>query len=280
VHALEDEGRLFSDAWWLEDRYRYNAVPFQPKTMSPADLQRHCLEARRDFYGWSSILRRSADVVNRSDSFMFRNFFPSTRCSAPTRTSATGIRWETSHGRVRCCACRRRSRSLVEPAGARFACALAAQDDDPAIRQLLRGHALPGDIRLSLEREPDAALATTLGDVHQTLVARDRSTGQIVGVAAIGARRVHQRRANETRVPRALRIDRGCRRVRTVLADGFEFCRTLHEQGDARLYLTSLVADNEVARRLLIRHASGSAPAFVPADRLTTFAIPFRRHGA
>jgi hypothetical protein len=34
------------------------------------------LRARRDFYAWSSILRRGFDAVNRSDAFMFRNFFP------------------------------------------------------------------------------------------------------------------------------------------------------------------------------------------------------------
>ena len=33
-------------------------------------------EARRDFYGWSSIIRRGLDDVNRSDAFMFRSFFP------------------------------------------------------------------------------------------------------------------------------------------------------------------------------------------------------------
>jgi radical SAM superfamily enzyme YgiQ (UPF0313 family) len=73
---LEREGRLLYDRWWLDDRYRYNMVPFQPKTMSPQDLQRSCLEARRDFYGWSSIVRRGFDEVNRADAFMFRNFFP------------------------------------------------------------------------------------------------------------------------------------------------------------------------------------------------------------
>jgi hypothetical protein len=44
--------------------------------MAPHELQRHCLEARRDFYRWSSIVRRGLDAVNRSDPFMFRNFFP------------------------------------------------------------------------------------------------------------------------------------------------------------------------------------------------------------
>jgi radical SAM superfamily enzyme YgiQ (UPF0313 family) len=73
---LEREGRLRHPAWWLAEDYRYNMVPFQPKSMSPEALQRHCLEARREFYGWGSIARRGVDEVNRSDGFMFRNFFP------------------------------------------------------------------------------------------------------------------------------------------------------------------------------------------------------------
>jgi hypothetical protein len=44
--------------------------------MAPEALQAHCLEARRSFYGWSSIIRRGFDGVNRSDAFMFRSFFP------------------------------------------------------------------------------------------------------------------------------------------------------------------------------------------------------------
>jgi radical SAM superfamily enzyme YgiQ (UPF0313 family) len=73
---LQSQGRLLFDQWWLDPRYRYNAVPFQPASMSPEALARHCLEARRDFYAWPSIVRRGLDPVNRSDAFMFRNFFP------------------------------------------------------------------------------------------------------------------------------------------------------------------------------------------------------------
>ena len=43
--------------------------------MSADKLQRHCVEARRPFYAWPSIVRRGLDPVNRSDFFMFRNFF-------------------------------------------------------------------------------------------------------------------------------------------------------------------------------------------------------------
>lgn len=72
---LEKEGRLLYEAWWLDDRYGYNQIPFQPRGMSPEALRTACLEARRKFYSWPSILRRSIDPVNRADGFMWRNFY-------------------------------------------------------------------------------------------------------------------------------------------------------------------------------------------------------------
>jgi radical SAM superfamily enzyme YgiQ (UPF0313 family) len=72
---LEASGRLLYDAWWLDDRYRYNHIPFTPAEMTPTDLQRCCLEARREFYSWGSIFRRGFDRVNRADGFMWRNFY-------------------------------------------------------------------------------------------------------------------------------------------------------------------------------------------------------------
>jgi radical SAM superfamily enzyme YgiQ (UPF0313 family) len=67
--------RLLFDAWWLDDAYSYNQVPFRPQRMTAAEVERGCVEARRSFYSWPSILGRACDPVNRADSFMFRNFF-------------------------------------------------------------------------------------------------------------------------------------------------------------------------------------------------------------
>jgi radical SAM superfamily enzyme YgiQ (UPF0313 family) len=74
-HRLEKEGRLLYDAWWLDERYSYNRIPFQPAGMAPDELQRACLSARREFYGWKSIVSRGFDEVNRSNGFMWRNFY-------------------------------------------------------------------------------------------------------------------------------------------------------------------------------------------------------------
>ena len=58
---LQSENRLLYDKWWLDPRYRYNRIPFQPHSMQPEQLQLACIEARRSFYSWPSILRRSVD---------------------------------------------------------------------------------------------------------------------------------------------------------------------------------------------------------------------------
>lgn len=71
---LAQEGRLLYDAWWLDDAYHYNMIPFLPKRMTPEELQAGCLAARRSFYSLPSILRRSLNHVNRPDFFMFWNY--------------------------------------------------------------------------------------------------------------------------------------------------------------------------------------------------------------
>ncbi|MEK6249287.1 MAG: DUF4070 domain-containing protein [Planctomycetales bacterium] len=58
---LKSEGRLLSDAWWLDPDGCVGDVNFQPKKMSPYQLQQACLGARRVFYSWSSIFSRMTD---------------------------------------------------------------------------------------------------------------------------------------------------------------------------------------------------------------------------
>jgi radical SAM superfamily enzyme YgiQ (UPF0313 family) len=73
---LQQQGRLLYDAWWLDERYRYNDVPFQPSLLSPAELSRRCVAARKRFYSLSSISRRFVHRSNRANGFMWRQFLP------------------------------------------------------------------------------------------------------------------------------------------------------------------------------------------------------------
>lgn len=73
---LAEEGRLVHDAWWLDDGYRYNDLPFRPEGAEPDDVRRGCLAARRAFYGWRSIGRRLVAPANRADRVLGLNYLP------------------------------------------------------------------------------------------------------------------------------------------------------------------------------------------------------------
>ena len=62
---LQEEGRLLSPRWWLDPAGRVGDVVFRPKRVSPQELQRMCLEARRRFYGWGSIMSRLLDCAGQ-----------------------------------------------------------------------------------------------------------------------------------------------------------------------------------------------------------------------
>ena len=70
---LQGERRLRFESWWLDPEYRYNELPFHPKSLSPAQVTDGCVAARRRFYAWRSIARRSAR--HWRDAFVFRNYF-------------------------------------------------------------------------------------------------------------------------------------------------------------------------------------------------------------
>jgi radical SAM superfamily enzyme YgiQ (UPF0313 family) len=72
---LEQENRLLYEKWWLDDTYRFNIIPFQPKNMSPAQLQRGCLDARRKFFNFRNIQDRSFDAANSSPIHLWPVFF-------------------------------------------------------------------------------------------------------------------------------------------------------------------------------------------------------------
>ena len=73
---LQQEGRLQYEAWWLDERYRYNDVPFKTTQLQPEEITRLCVQSRKRFYSFSSIFRRGISATNRADGFMFRQFFP------------------------------------------------------------------------------------------------------------------------------------------------------------------------------------------------------------
>lgn len=67
---LETEGRLSYPAWWLADGFRFNEVPFNPRSMSASELSRRCLDARKAFYSMSNIFSRCRRGKGPADGFL------------------------------------------------------------------------------------------------------------------------------------------------------------------------------------------------------------------
>jgi radical SAM superfamily enzyme YgiQ (UPF0313 family) len=65
---LEADGRLRYPQWWLHDDYRFGQVPFQPVALEATAVEDNCRRARRTFYTWGSILRRSLEFRTNSPS--------------------------------------------------------------------------------------------------------------------------------------------------------------------------------------------------------------------
>lgn len=130
---------------------------------------------------------------------------------------------------------------------------LARRTDEPALRRLLRATPLPGEISVRLEREPCIEHANGVeGERTQILVARAAADEPVVGMAA---RTLLTCFVNgiPTRVGYLgqLRILPRYQGQPALLKRGYAALRELHADGVAPFYLTTIVADNRPARRVL-----------------------------
>lgn len=159
-----------------------------------------------------------------------------------------------------------------------FRLELAGPDDDPAIRQLLAAIAMPGNLSLSYEREPDYFLGCqVLSPFYQVVVARHLPTGQIVAVANRSVRTVY---LNGEPQPfgylSQLRVAPQFR-GRWLVSRGFRTMYTLHADGRAPAYLAAITAGNEEAAGILVRRPRSHFPTFSEAGGLHTLAILLQR---
>jgi hypothetical protein len=149
--------------------------------------------------------------------------------------------------------------------------ALAGPGHDPQLRALLREHAMPGWVRLTLEREPDFFVAAAaMGGVSQTIVALEDD-----GVVGMGCRSVREvylnGRAASLGYLSGLRLQPAFRRG-TALARGYRFLRQLHEDGRTAAYVSTIIEDNRDVMALLAGGRAG-LPRYRDLGRYVTFAV-------
>lgn len=74
-HEFEKCGRLLYDKWWLHPDFRFGDIVFKPKQMTPEEMIKHCMEARRRFYRLSSIAKRAFDFRTNVNSLNYAFLF-------------------------------------------------------------------------------------------------------------------------------------------------------------------------------------------------------------
>ncbi|MDQ4076637.1 MAG: hypothetical protein M3220_10380 [Chloroflexota bacterium] len=155
---------------------------------------------------------------------------------------------------------------------------LATPADDAAIRELLRESAVPGHITVSYQREPDYfAGCGTMGPFWQVPVARHLPTGALAGLGCRALRPLFVNgRVEEVGYLGQLRVATRFQ-GRWLLPAAFRFLRSLHDDGRARGYLTTIIAGNEEARGLLVDKPRRHYPTFREVASLHTIAILLRR---
>lgn len=152
---------------------------------------------------------------------------------------------------------------------------LAGPEADAELQQLLRANAMPGRISLSLERSPSFFLGATIeGESHQTVVARERASGNAIGLCSRAVRSAFLNgEVGSLGYFSQLRVSEAWRSRRGPVQGGFALCQRLHDREAVPLYVTTIIEDNRVARRLLEAGLPG-LPRYVPREPLLTFALP------
>lgn len=164
---------------------------------------------------------------------------------------------------------------LAAAAAHRYDCALAGPQDDEEIRRLLRDSPLPGQVRVTFEREPDFFAAARLeGAAPDVILARDGERIVAMAVRSVRERFVDGRPARVAYLS-SLRLAPGYTPTRTLINQGFAQCGALQETRPADVHFASVAAGHTSAQRLLEGGRHG-LPPFAPIDRLATLALAAR----
>lgn len=156
--------------------------------------------------------------------------------------------------------------------------ALATEADDDEIRRLLRENPMPGQITISLEREPSYFFEERdLPAERQTIVARENDRVICVGSCSFRQRFVNGQ-PQRVGYLGGLRLDAKLAGRFDILRRGYRFFREQQPHDDREYCFTSIAADNERAIQLLERGLPGM-PTYETFSDFVTLLIAVPRNG-
>ncbi|MBA2715200.1 MAG: hypothetical protein H0U55_16830 [Rubrobacteraceae bacterium] len=159
-----------------------------------------------------------------------------------------------------------------------FRLSLATEEDEAAIRRLLRTNSVPGHVTVTYEREPDFFLGCGVtGGSYQVVVARHEPSGELAGVVCRARRQVWINGQEENvGYLSGVRVDERFR-GRWLVPRGLRFLGELDATDNVQVYLATITGENREARGLLVEKPRRGFPRFEEAGRIYTAVIPVRK---
>jgi len=165
-----------------------------------------------------------------------------------------------------------------EPAGQVPPAHRLSDADDREIRALLRARSMSGRIQVGMTREPSFQAAADVESVrHAVFVDRHPSDGHVVALGTRSVRPVYfAGKPTLVGYLGQLRIEPHASGIKRLRA-GFDHLAASRQDDELPFDLTSIVADNLPARRLLERGLRG-LPIYRPLTTLETLVLSTRDH--
>lgn len=149
----------------------------------------------------------------------------------------------------------------------------ATENDDEALRQIIRSLPMEGSIRIVFQKEPSFFTAERIGAQDlDVLVCREQKTDRIVGFGSRSVRRIFingkPERIGYLSSLRAVPEVRGG----TLLPRAYRALRELHDDGKVPFYFTTIFDENEIAKQLLTSGRAG-LPTYQDIGGLNTYVV-------
>lgn len=149
---------------------------------------------------------------------------------------------------------------------------LARESDEKLLRECLRSNEMSGAISVAFESEPNFFNAINIQGTETQVVVGKTEDDRIIGFGTRAIRPVYVNgEVMDIGYLSGLRINPEFRN-NSFLAKGYKFFRDLDSDGKVPFYLTTIIEDNVVARRIL-ESGRASLPNYIPIDKLSTFII-------
>lgn len=159
-----------------------------------------------------------------------------------------------------------------------FTCVLAQPEDDPAIRRLLASSAMPGQLTVTFEREPNYFLGNGVaGHFCQVILARAADTSELAGMMCRAGRPYFiNGQAQMCGYLTQLRVADKFQ-GRWLPTRGIPLLKELERDGQTPVYFMAISDENQTMHALLGKRPGSAFPRTRPLAAITTLGVILRR---